>query len=58
MNCSNCDTTTPALPASGLCPNCDESIRGKVKPKSSDPLASYMALMTIILVFAIFMALR
>jgi hypothetical protein len=51
MNCSNCDTT-PALPASGLCPNCDESKRG------NDTLIGYLTLMSIVLVIALFVAFR
>jgi len=58
MNCSNCDTTSQALPASGLCPNCDDSKRGKLKPKSSDPLVGYLTLMSIVLLIALFVAFR
>jgi hypothetical protein len=57
MKCSNCDTAIPALPASGLCPICDNSKRGK-KPKSSDPLVGYLTLMSIVLLIALFVAFR
>jgi hypothetical protein len=57
MNCSNCDTATPALPESGLCPICDNSKRGK-KPQSSDPLVGYLTLMSIVLLIALLVAFR